>query len=117
MPLPSPWLRMFVRCLALHGFTGRSPGRAFSPYDHAGINFLLRADEEFAAGLDIIQRVSRADDGLHGNHYAARPALEERGICSRTRESQPLVLISRKTKRAGISAGPLQNRNVFFNYG
>src|SRR5205085_9614942 len=31
MPFPSPWLRILVRCLALHGLTGRSSGRAFSP--------------------------------------------------------------------------------------
>src|SRR5262245_11885698 len=31
IPLPSPWLRIFVRCLVLQGFTLRSSGREFSP--------------------------------------------------------------------------------------
>ncbi len=30
-PFASPWLRMFVKCFALQGFTGKSSGRAFSP--------------------------------------------------------------------------------------
>ena len=76
MPFPSPWLRMFVRCFALQGLTGRSSGRAFSSKIMPGINFLLWADEESSARLNVIQRVSRARSGFHRNHHATISALE-----------------------------------------
>ena len=35
MPLPSPWLRMFVRCFALHGITGQILQACVFAHDHA----------------------------------------------------------------------------------
>src|SRR5262249_129090 len=45
-------------------------------YDHARINLFLRSDEKFAPRLNVIERVSSADSGLHRNQHAAIAAFD-----------------------------------------